>query len=188
MTGESAPSLGERALVRAAAAGDEAAFRVLVERYTPAMLRYARRLVADAAEAEDAVQEALIGAWRGLDGFRGDAPLRTWLFTLTSRRATDLARRAARRPPAVLADPEVLAGVGGPADPLSQTVAADLVLALDAALRELPVGQRAVWLLREVEELSYEQIALVLGTSVTVVRGRLARARPALAERMAAWR
>ena len=192
MTGVTGPVPGERALIRAAAAGDEAAFRVLVERHTPSMLRYARRLVADPADAEDAVQEALIGVWRGLDGFRGDASLRTWLFTLTSRRATDLARRAARRPPVVVVGPERLSDVAvrgeSTADPFSDAVAADLVVALDAALRELPVGQRAVWLLREVERLSYEQIAVVVGTSVTVVRGRLARARPALAERMAAWR
>ncbi len=184
-------------LARAAAAGDQSAFALVVDRHGSAMLRYARRLMSDRGDAEDVVQDALVSAWRGLDGYRGDSSLRTWLFTLTSRRAADVIRRRPAR--TVVIEPgsdeagmltarsglSVRASGG---DPYGIAAAGELVAALDAALQTLPWRQRAVWVLREVEGMSYQEIAVVLATRPDVVRGQLARARPALAERMVQWR
>lgn len=175
------------ALVRAARLGDEAAFGEIVDRHGPAMLRYARRLVGGSeADAAEAVQEAFISAWKGLDGFRGDSALRTWLFRLVHRRAVDLQRH--RRPTPI--DDELLSRMVRVAEdnPLQDVMDSELLEALQRALEELPWNQRSVWLLREVEGLGYDEIAQALNISVGSVRGLLHRGRRQLAERMARWR
>ena len=133
----------------------------------------------DHPSAEDAVQEALTKAWLKIDRFRGESALRTWLFRLVANECSDTRRR--RRPIAV--DDGMFAAMAGDtvAEPDAVASAAELREALDAALLELPWRQRAAWLLREVEELSYQEIAEILQTSTTVVRGQLHRARATLA-------
>ena len=177
----------DAALVRAARLGDDAAFGELVDRHGPGMLRYARRLVGGSeADAGEVVQEAFISAWKGLDGFRGDSSLRTWLFRLVHRRAVDLIRH--RRPTPI--DDDLLSHVVRVADdnPLQDVMDSELLGALQEALDELPWNQRAAWLLREVEGLGYDEIAHAMGTTVGSVRGHLHRGRRQLAERMARWR
>jgi len=174
------------ALARAAALGDREAFEEIVRLHGPGMLRYARRVLSDVGDAEEAVQDAFVAAWRSLDRYRGDSALRTWLFGLTSHKAVDLSRR--RRPPPV--DDQLVAA--RPADvrtdPWEHASAAELVRALEEALAELPYRQRACWLLVELEGLSQAEIAQVLRIGPDVVRGQLFRARRALEERMARWR
>jgi len=181
--------LGQRsddALVRAARLGDTDAFAAVVHRHGPGMERYARFILGDDQDAADATQEALVSAWRGLPGFRGDSTVRTWLFTLVSRRAADLQRR--RRPLPV--DDEQLERrlPALPDTALATALEADLLAALRAALQALPWRQRASWLLREVEGLRYDEIAATLGVTSGQVRGYLSRGRAELAERMQAWR
>lgn len=181
--------LGQRsddALVRAARLGDTDAFAALVHRHGPGMERYARFILGDDEDAADATQEALVSAWRGLPGFRGDSTVRTWLFTLVSRRAADLQRR---RRPLPVDDEQLERRLPALPDTASATaLEADLLAALRAALQELPWRQRASWLLREVEGLRYEEIAATLGVTSGQVRGYLSRGRAELAERMQAWR
>jgi RNA polymerase sigma-70 factor (ECF subfamily) len=175
------------ALVRAARLGDHDAFGELVDRHGPGMLRYARRLVGGSeADAGEVVQEAFISAWRSLDGFRGESTIRTWLFRLVHRRAVDLQRH--RRPTPI--DDELLSRMMPTAgdNPLQDVLNSELLEALQRALEELPWNQRAAWLLREVEGLGYDEIALAMGTTVGSVRGHLHRGRRQLAERMARWR
>lgn len=174
------------ALVRAARAGDEAAFAALVDRYGPGMYGYARRLLGDHVDAGEAVQEALVSAWKSLDDFEGRSHIRTWLYRLVHRRAVDLQRK--RRP--VPVEDESLSIMLPPArtDPLQQVLDSELLVALQAALETLPWNQRACWLLREIEEMSYDEIAEAIGLTEGSVRGHLQRARQALAERMAPWR
>ena len=172
----------DETLRRAAALGDVRAFEAIIDRHGPAMLRFARGLVPDPGDAEEAVQDAFVSAWRALPTFRGESTLRTWLFTITRRRAVDVARR--RRP--VPLDEQVLADIG-PAGP-DPAEAVGLREAITAALAELPARQRAVWVLREVEDLGYAEIAAVLGTTPTTVRGQLARARATLQRRLEPWR
>jgi len=176
----------DAALVRAARLGDHDAFALIVSEHGPAMHRFAARTLGNAFDAQEAVQEAFASAWRDLRLFRGDSSLRTWLFTLVSRKAADLRRR--RRP--IPVDDEMLLrwAASESSGPYEHVAAAALVTALEEALTELPVRQRAAWVLREVEQMSYEEIATVLGVTVGSVRGHLHRSRNALQERMSPWR
>ena len=174
------------ALLRAARLGDTDAFAAVVHRHGPGMRRFARFILGDDEDAADATQDALVSAWRALPTFRGDSSLRTWLFTLVSRRAADLQRR---RRPVPVADEQLERRLPALPDTAAGTaVAADLLWALRSALQELPWRQRASWVLREVEGLAYDEIAAALGVTSGQVRGYLHRGRADLAARMEAWR
>lgn len=174
------------ALVRAAKLGDQEAFRVIVDRHGPVMFRYAMRMTGSEADAAEATQDALVSAWKDIGSFEGRSALRTWLIRLVHRRAIDLARK--RRPTPV--DDDVMAAIVRPAtdDPVQSVLDAELLAALHAALDTLPPLQRAAWWLREIEEMSYEEIATALAIPLDSARGHLQRGRRTLAERMARWR
>ncbi|MEO3938943.1 RNA polymerase sigma factor [Dermatophilaceae bacterium Soc4.6] len=177
----------EEVLVRDAALGDTDAFSLIAAQHGAGMFRYALRMLdGDLHDAEDAVQEALIDAWVNLPKFRGESALGTWLFRLTANRV--LASRRRRRP--VPVDHYLLSTTPdeGHRGPGAQVQHGELWETLDLALTELPWRQRASWLLREVEGLSYDDIANILETTPTVVRGQLHRARRSLAIRMEQWR
>lgn len=173
-------------LARAASLGDRDAFEAIVHRHTPALLRYATHSLGRDVEAQDVVQESLLAAWRNLDRYDGRSSLRTWLFGVLSHKIVDHRRR--RRPIPV---PDEALG-GRPADPSQgperHAVRSELLDALRAALRELPPGQRAGWLLVEVEGLTRREAAAVLRTTPDTVRGNVFRARRALGERLVRWR
>ena len=169
-------------LAARSADGDATAFGVLVRRHLPFLRAFATRLTGSAADADDAVQEGLIAAWRGIDGLGDPERVRSWLASIVSRKATDRIR--ARKPTSELdeAAPDSAPG------PEQHAVAGSRLDALSTVLAALPDGQRQCWLLKEVEGLSYEEIAERLGTTPVVVRGRLARARASVATGMEAWR
>lgn len=171
-------------LARAAGLGDQGAFAELVRRHAPAMTRYARRMLGNEPDAQDAVQEALLSAWRGMGDFRGEAAVRTWLFRLVAAKAVSSRRR--RRPDPV--DTSAVERADPAAGPAQQVRAGRLLADLQRALDGLPPGQRSVWLLREIERLGYAEIGEVLGMPTSTVRGQLARARAGVAARMAPWR
>lgn len=186
----------DRTLLRAGAAGDEQAFAVLFERHFAATFHYALSMLdGDDALAQDVAQATWIRVWQHAASFRGDAQVRTWIFTILTRQVADDRRR--RRPVAV-ADEELQRAhdalrrrdPGAHAAPAAEDDAATAQLwaAVAVALAELPWRQRETFVLREFEGLGYAEIATVLGTSVTVVRGQLHRARRALAYRLRAWR
>ena len=143
-------------------------------------------LDADFQAAEDAVQEALAKAWIALPDFRGQSSLRTWLFRVTANEV--LAARRRRRPLSV--DDGLLSTAPAPhgQEPHQVATTRELRDALNQALAELPWRQRAAWLLQEVENMPYAQIAKILDTNETVVRGQLHRARRTLSIRMEQWR
>lgn len=185
------------ALARRAGLGDRAAFEELFARLFPGTLRYATHLLdGDARVAEDVVQEAWIKAWRALPDFAGRSTVQTWLFTIVQREAYD--RRRRQRPLAV--DDAILEPIaqrerqrnrlaaGSGTEPEREALQRELWETLTLALSELPWTQRSAWMLRELEGLSYGEIAQVLGTTPTVVRGQLHRARRTLAIRMEQWR
>lgn len=172
-------------LVNAAALGERDAFEAIVLRYGPEVLRYARNMLSDAGAAEEVTQDAFLAAWKGLDSFRGDSSLRTWLFTLASHKVVDHRRRRSITPaqdwifdttPAPITD-----------DPEIQVSNTDFMTELSAALAELPYRQRAAWLLREVDGMTHAEIGRILVITPSAVRGHLVRARANLSERMAAW-
>jgi len=177
----------DEVLARRAALLDRAAFRVIVDRHGPALYRYAHRMLDDPQDTEDCVQEAFAAAWTSLPQFAGRSTLRTWLFAITAHKVRSLQRR--RTHTALPLPFEPVDEVDRHAiDPERSAEGTDLLEALNAALRELPPGPRSTWLLREVEGLSYEQIAEVSGTTTSTVRGQLHRARGHLIQRMEVWR
>ena len=185
--GERVAQRSDAVLARRSGLGDRVAFAELVDRHGPALYRYAVRMLdGEHHAAEDAVQEALTKAWVHLGAFRGESSVKTWLFRLVANECLSARRRRRPRP----VDDAVLTAIpdDARAAPETVTVATDLRAALDVALVELPWRQRASWILREVESLSYAEIAEVLGTSSTVVRGQLHRARANLAVTMEQWR
>lgn len=183
---ESYGPTSDAALVRTARLGDDDAFEVIVDRHGPGMYRYALRLVRNESDAAEVTQEALVSAWRNLETFADRSTLKTWLFRLVHRRAVDLQRH--RRP--VPIDDALLSPMTPPArdNPLQDVLEGELLAALQHALNELPPHQRATWLLREVEDMTYEEIAETLSMSVGSVRGHLHRGRRTISERMARWR
>jgi len=167
--------------------GDKTAFTIIFDRHGASLHRYALRMLdGDHQAAEDAVQEALTKAWLNIAAFRGDSALRTWLFRLTANECHNSRRR--RRPVAV--DDGLFYARNDETfpEPHDQASSNAFREVLDRALIELPWRQRAAWLLREIEGLSYAEIAQVLHTTPAVVRGQLHRARATLKVRMAQWR
>ncbi len=180
----------DEVLARRAGLGDREAFAAIVDRHGPALSRYAGRLLDDRDQVDDCLQDTFLAAWRGLPSFRGDAALRTWLFTLARHAAFARLRRwpASGSRPFVPVEEVVDRLHDLRADPERTSVEAALREALDVALRLLPPRQRTAWVLREVEDLSYAEIAVVLGSTPTAVRGLLERARTTLADALEEWR
>lgn len=169
-------------LAERAADGDHVAFAALVRRHGPYLRAFATRLLGSAADADDVVQDALIVAWRSLESLSDPAKVRSWLSSVVSRKATDALR--ARRPVAELDDSRPTRD----GRPEESAVATSRLEALGAVLRALPDEQRQCWVLREISGYSYEEIADETGLSVTVVRGKLARARATVMREMEDWR
>ncbi|MEU6774776.1 sigma-70 family RNA polymerase sigma factor [Streptomyces sp. NPDC046759] len=178
--------LPDRLLAVRAAEGDEDSFAVLVQRHGRALLVLARCMLDNAQDAEEAVQDAFISAWRRLPEYRHSAQFRTWMYRITVNRCLTMRRR--RPPPLPLdsvVEPAATDAWSQPARCAEQEAAAT---ALSHALAELDAGQRLCWILREVQGLPYKEIADVTRTSEQTVRGRLFRARRSLQEAMGPWR
>ncbi|ASR35506.1 RNA polymerase subunit sigma-70 [Prauserella marina] len=181
------------AVLARAARGEAAAFDRLVRKHTPRMYRVALRLTGSAAEAEDVVQEAWLSAWRAMPGFRGEAAVSTWLYRVVTNTALASLRR---RAPTVSLDAAIGHGAGGDegggtlfgmgalsdphANPEGKVVRAEQVGAVLHAIGQLELSQRVPLVLKELEALSYEEVAQVLAVSVPALRARLHRARVAL--------
>jgi RNA polymerase sigma-70 factor (ECF subfamily) len=173
-------------LAARAAEGDELAFEILVRRHVGDLLRLARRLLGDYAEAEDAVQEAMVSAWRRLPDFRRDAAFHTWMYRIVTNRCLNVLRdRRPTQPLDGLPEPAAPEHTASPARVAESSAA---VRALHRALLALTPEQRACWVLRELHGLSYDEIAAAVGIGEPAVRGRIFRARRQLTEVMAAWR
>ncbi|GAA2352999.1 RNA polymerase sigma factor [Streptomyces cuspidosporus] len=169
-----------------AAEGDEDSFAVLVRRHGSSLLALARRILGNPQDAEEAVQDAFVSAWRRLPEYRHSAEFRTWMYRITVNRCLTLRRR---RPPPLPLDGVVEPAAGDARSQPARSAEQDAATAaLSRALAELDVGQRICWILREVEGLPYKEIAHVTRTSEPTVRGRLFRARRSLQEAMGPWR
>ncbi|MGK5529833.1 RNA polymerase sigma factor [Streptomyces sp. URMC 129] len=186
MADEAASGTPDALLAVRAGEGDEGAFEVLVRRHGPALLRLATHLLGDPADAEDAVQEAFVSAWRRLPEFRGDAAFASWMFRIvTNRCLNQLRSRHGAAPLDTVSERAAPEHLTSPARTVESTAA---VRALHAALARLSPEQRACWVLREFHGLSYQDIAQAVGISQQAVRGRIFRARRYLTEAMEAWR
>ncbi|MET3948475.1 RNA polymerase sigma-70 factor (ECF subfamily) [Arthrobacter sp. UYCu512] len=171
-------------LARRAGDGDMDAFELLARRHGTIMRAYARRVLGSTTEADDVVQEALIQAWNQIGGLRDASAARPWLLRITGNLAVDVLRR--RKSHATI---EHTPDLADPAPgPESSAITITGTQALERALAALPEEQRRCWVLRELGGQTYEDIAQTLNISRAAVRGRLARARTTLAQKMEDWR
>lgn len=177
--------LDDATLAVRAGEGDADAFEELVVRYQGQIYRLALRMLGNAAEAEDVTQDSFLAAWRGLPGLRERGAFGGWLYRLAVNRCLNLLR--GRRPAAEL-DVSALPSARADEQPEQAAETGERVAALGAALQRLTPAQRACWVLRELHELPYEEIAGITGVSTAAVRGRIARSRAVLAEVMQPWR
>ncbi|MET0695398.1 MAG: sigma-70 family RNA polymerase sigma factor [Propionibacteriaceae bacterium] len=190
--GSSAAETDEFTVVARAQDGSTRAFEMLLDRYQTPLFRYAYRLLNDRSASEDVVQETFIAAWRGLPTLSSPGAFRGWLYQIATRRVFDVLR--ARRPQVEWPDEDdphpANFDVASPSqgDPAGLAVQQAQFEALHLALATLPPQQRAAWTMQRIDGLSYDEIAVALSLPVSTVRGRIARARQTLAERMASWR
>jgi len=169
----------ERQLIARARAGNTAAFDALAVDYAPRVYRLAVRMLGDAEEAEEALQETMLRAYRSLGKFRGEAAFSTWLYAITARVCLTRKRAAKLRPEQVPYE-ELRIATCDTAEQMLRREAGDRV---QRALNALPPRDRLLMVLRFVEELSHEEIARVMGWSVENSRTRLLRAKRAFRER-----
>lgn len=171
--------------------GDKIAFELLVIKYQRKLMRLVLRLVRDRAEAEDVVQEAFIKAYRALPKFRGDSAFYTWLYRIGINTAKNYLVTMGRRAPTsteadveeaeTFDDGEQLRDINTPESMLAtKQIAQTVNLAMDA----LPDELRIAITLREIEGLSYDEIAEAMGCPIGTVRSRIFRAREAVADKL----
>ena len=163
--------------------GDRAAMRVLMKRHNRALYRTARAILRDDAEAEDAVQEAWLRAFKSLDTFREESALATWLIRIAANEALMKRRKAVRRAEifpidAAAIDETAVEEATMPEDgPERSALRGEILRFLEGRIDALPDMYRSVFMLRAVEELSVEETAQVLGMPEATVRTRYFRAR-----------
>jgi RNA polymerase sigma-70 factor (ECF subfamily) len=178
------PSESDLELLRAAADGDRPAFHVIIERHSPALFRLAVSLSRNRSDAEDVVQETFVGAFRGMSKFNGQASVKTWLTQILIRQAARMWHSTRRVREAVAID-AVPGASGVEVLSVASTVAdADRRMDLMAVIQTLTEEHRQVIILREVQGLSYEEMARALGVPQGTVESRLHRARAGLKQRL----
>ncbi|WP_411103033.1 RNA polymerase sigma factor [Streptomyces sp. cmx-4-9] len=184
--GDDGAGLTDHTLAVRAAEGDEDAFALLVRRHSSRLLALALHLLGNRADAEDAVQEAFLSAWRQLPGFRHGSSFGTWMYRIVTNRSLNILRCRHRPEPLdALSDPPASDARSSPPR-IAEADAA--TAALVRALLQLNPDLRVCWVLRELHGLHYEEIARLVGVGEKTVRGRLFRARRALMEAMSPWR
>ena len=178
----------DQQLVERAQRGDKHAFELLVLKYQRRLGRLISRFVRDSAEAEDVTQEAFIKAYRALPAFRGDSAFYTWLYRIGINTAKNYLITLGRRAPtSTLFDSEESEGFEG-ADllqdmntPENELMSKEVAGVVNATLLKLPEDLRTALTLREIEGLSYEEIAETMNCPIGTVRSRIFRARETIA-------
>lgn len=166
--------------------GDKRAFDLLVLKYQHKIIAIISRFVRDSAEVHDVAQEAFIKAYRALGNFRGDSAFYTWIYRIAVNTAKNHLVSRGRRPPATdvdIDDAEFLSGADGLRDitsPEHELMKDQLEQVVYKAIQSLPEDLRTALTLREMEGMSYEEIAEVMDCPVGTVRSRIFRAREAV--------
>jgi len=181
----------DQQLVQRVQRGEKAAFDLLVIKYQRKIFRLLSRLIRDQAEVEDVAQEAFIKAYRALPNFRGDSAFYTWLYRIAINTAKNWLVSQGRRAPTsteadieeaeTFDDGEQLRDLNTPDSMLLTKQVAD---AVNRAIEQLPEDLKTAIVLRELEGLSYEEIAETMNCPIGTVRSRIFRAREAIAEEL----
>ncbi|HUN68864.1 MAG TPA: RNA polymerase sigma factor RpoE [Burkholderiales bacterium] len=181
----------DQQLVERAQRGDKRAFELLVEKYQRKLARLLSRLIRDPGEVEDVAQEAFIKAYRALPSFRGDSAFYTWLYRIGINTAKNYLAASGRRAPTTTevdaedaegyAEGELLRDINTPE---SLLLSKEIAGTVNAAIESLPEELRSAIQLRELEGMSYEEIAKLMDCPIGTVRSRIFRAREAIAERL----
>ncbi len=173
-------------LVRQVQRGEKAAFDLLVLKYQHKVAKLISRYVRDRREVEDVTQEAFIKAYRAIAGFRGESAFYTWLYRIAVNTAKNYLESLGRRPPASDMDmdtAELVANADGlreHATPEQQLLTNEIAATVNRVIAELPGDLRIAVTLRELEGMSYEEIADVMDCPIGTVRSRIFRAREAI--------
>ena len=176
----------DQKLVQRVQRGDKAAFDLLVRKYQHKVAKLVSRYVRDRGEVEDGTQEALIKAYRAIGGFRGDSAFYTWLYRIAVNTAKNYLESSGRRPPS--SDVEVEGaeqaeggeGLREQATPEHRLLADEIAAVIRRAIERLPEDLRTAITLREIEGMSYEEIAQAMDCPIGTVRSRIFRAREAI--------
>ena len=178
----------EKDLIARCRRGDEAAFEALIRAHEKKVYTLCRRMCRNEDDALEAAQDTFLAVWRGVGDFRADAAFSTWLYRLATNACLDLLRREKKRGGDVSLDgadaPRDLADGAPP--PEEAVLRADTRRMVREALYALPDDHRQILLLRETEQLSYQEIAEVTGLELGTVKSRISRARQALRNILAA--
>ncbi len=185
-----ADEAGDLELVRRAQAGQRAGFDLLVHKYQHRVAHLVSRYVRDPAEIEDVAQEAFVKAYRGLANFRGESAFYTWLYRIAVNTAKNHAGAAARRATEQAGDAHELeqtqaaTPLHDPATPERELASDQIQQAISATLEGLPAELREALVLREMDGLTYDEIAAVMECPIGTVRSRIFRAREAIDRRI----
>jgi RNA polymerase sigma-70 factor (ECF subfamily) len=181
----------DQQLVERAQHGDKRAFELLVVKYQRKLVRLLSRFIRDASDVEDVTQEAFIKAYRALPTFRGDSAFYTWLYRIGVNTAKNYLVANGRRTP-TMTEIDAEGGEGSEETesfkdlntPESELASKQIAESVNQTLQQLPEELRTAITLREIEGLSYEEIAQIMNCPIGTVRSRIFRAREAIAEQL----
>jgi RNA polymerase sigma-70 factor (ECF subfamily) len=180
----------DQQLVARAREGDQRAFELLVRKYQHKVLKLIMRYVRDMDEAMDLTQETFVKAWKSLGSFRGDSAFYTWIYRIAVNTAKNHLVSAQRQPYTVDLDADETdqyaaePGLTDTDTPEGEALGGELHRVVMQAIHDLPEDLRTAITLRELEGLSYEEIAEVMGCPIGTVRSRIFRAREAIDKRL----
>lgn len=175
-------NIQEQQWVEAAKQGDQESFACLVRAYERRVFALTSRMCKQPEDAAEAAQEAFLAVWQGLPSFRGDASFSTWLYRLASNACVDILRRESRRREAASLDDEEIPADVPDSGPTPQEAAErqELRREIEAGLAALPPEYRQALILREIHQLSYQEIGEALGLDIGTVKSRISRGRQRL--------
>jgi RNA polymerase sigma-70 factor (ECF subfamily) len=179
------PASSDEALALGVAAGEHALFERLMRAHNGRLFRVARAILRDDGEAEDALQDAYLEAYRHIGSFRGQSSISTWLVRIVINQALMRARRQKRERVVVSMDEHRMEQGSEPDAPTEALRRAEIRRLLERRIDQLPAAFRTVFVMREVEDMTVEETAACLGIPASTVRTRLFRARALLRESLA---
>lgn len=181
----------DAALVERVQKGDKKAFDLLVLKYQRKIIRLLSRMIRDQNEIEDVAQEAFIKAYKALPQFRGDSAFYTWLYRIAINTARNWMSQNSRRPSApnsnVTENDETFSEIDNLTDshsPEAEMVTREIAASVNETIESLPEELRRAIVLREIDGMSYEDIALAMNCPIGTVRSRIFRAREAIASKL----